>query len=415
MHEAAPGERNELGLLLLPLGQGLRPLARASDLEGVRTRQDDAAVDDADDERPKLLRRHDDHRLVEERETLAHATCLHQHVTLCVQRHREEVAIAEAFADRRRLARDGSSLLEVSGCLMLEDEREHQKSVFRGLLGPRLEEALRAAEPARGRPDEPSVREVHPDPRRRPGCAQRLAALRVEVMCPLEGRDRLVIASEHQQRHRQKLEIFGRERLGLVCLGERLVRREPGGLGVCGAGALEVGLGACSSRVILQQVTVGGGALTEKDRCRQASNAPLREVRLPGFLGLVGLWRRRRRSAARSSSRRLHRRGRAARRSGRSPPCARREAPARARRERDAADPRAARRAARRACSSSASPASTRRRSASRASTSSSSSRTRASRAGARAGGRGAREPLRRSRSTRSSRPTAPSTRARPG
>ena len=190
----------------------------------------------------KLLRRHDDHRLVEERKTLANATCLYQHVTLCVQRHREEVAIPEAFPDCSRLARDRSSLCEVSGCLMLEDEGDQQKSVFRGLLGPRLEEALRAAEPPCCRPDDPSVREGHPDPRRRPGCTQRLATLRVEVMCPLEGRDRLVIAREHQQRHRQKLEIFGRERLGLVCLGERLVRGEPGGLRVRGAGTLEVGL-----------------------------------------------------------------------------------------------------------------------------------------------------------------------------
>ena len=242
MHEAAPGERNQLGLLLLPVRQGLGPLTRASDLEGVRTRQDDAAVDDADDERLKLLCRHDDHRLVEERKTLSNATRLHQHVTLCVQRHREEVAIPEALPDCRRLARDRSSLCEVSSRLVLEDERDQQEAVFRGLLGPCLEEALRAAEPARCRPDEPSVREVHPDPRRRPGCAQRLGALRVEVMCPFEGRDRLVIASEHQQRHRQKLKIFGRERLTLVCSAKSLVRDQPGGLGVRGAGALEIGL-----------------------------------------------------------------------------------------------------------------------------------------------------------------------------
>jgi hypothetical protein len=61
-------------------------------------------------------------------------------------------------------------------------------------------------------------------------------------MRSLEARDRLVIAGEHQRRHRQKLEIFGGERLGLVCLDERVVRSEPGGLGVRGAGALEVGL-----------------------------------------------------------------------------------------------------------------------------------------------------------------------------
>ena len=76
-------------------------------------------------------------------------------MTLCVQRHCEEVAIAEAFPDCRRLARDSSSLCEVPSRLVLEDERDQQEAVFRGLLGPCLEEALRAAEPARCGPDGP--------------------------------------------------------------------------------------------------------------------------------------------------------------------------------------------------------------------------------------------------------------------
>ena len=72
-------------------------------------------------------------------------------------------------------------------------------------------------------------------------------------MCPLEDLDRFVVASEHACGGRAQLEILGRKRLGLVRAGERLVRLEPGALGVCGAGALEVTLGRAHS-VILQQL-----------------------------------------------------------------------------------------------------------------------------------------------------------------
>ena len=106
MDEAAAGEGDELGLLLRPPRQRQRPLARPTDLEDLLAGEDDAAVDDADDERRELSRRHGDHRLVEERESLANAARPHQHVALGVHASANEIAIAEALADRRRLARD---------------------------------------------------------------------------------------------------------------------------------------------------------------------------------------------------------------------------------------------------------------------------------------------------------------------
>jgi hypothetical protein len=162
---------------------------------------------------------------------------------------------------------------------VLEDARQHQQPVFRGLLGPRLEKAVRASEPSRCRPDLPAVREIHSDPRGRASRPERLAAFQVEVMCPLQCSDGLVVAGKHQERRRQQLEIVRRERFGLVGASERLRGREPRALGVRGAGVLEVALGRAHPHGILQQVpSVGfapgrlhrraGRAETSSTRCR---------------------------------------------------------------------------------------------------------------------------------------------------
>jgi hypothetical protein len=57
------------------------------------------------------------------------------------------------------------------------------------------------------------------------------------MMRPLEDLDRLVVSREHAHRRRAQLEVLGGKGLGLVRAGERLVRLEPGALGVCSAGA----------------------------------------------------------------------------------------------------------------------------------------------------------------------------------
>ena len=100
VHEAAPGEGDHLRLKRPPVRERPRPLARAPHLVDLLAREDHAAVDDPGDDRRQLLGRDRDHRLVEEREAVAHLTVPDQHVTLAVDREREEIAIAEALADR---------------------------------------------------------------------------------------------------------------------------------------------------------------------------------------------------------------------------------------------------------------------------------------------------------------------------
>jgi hypothetical protein len=57
---------------------------------------------------------------------------------------------------------------------------------------------------------------------------QRLAALEVALVDAREDRERVVVATEHQCRHRQALEVVGLEPGALVGARERLVGIEPG-------------------------------------------------------------------------------------------------------------------------------------------------------------------------------------------
>ena len=112
---------------------------------------------------------------------------------------------------------DGGGSLEVARRLVPEDERDQQVAVLGRFLRPRLEQPLRATEPAARRADprlgmRGSSRSRSPT-RDRP---QRLASLEVQVMCALEDLDRLVVSGEHQQRRRQELEIVALERSSLV-------------------------------------------------------------------------------------------------------------------------------------------------------------------------------------------------------
>ena len=113
MDEAASGEGDEIALLVDPLCQRKGPLACASDLKDLLAGEDHAAVDDADDEWGQIRRRHRHHRFVEKGETFLDAPCAREHVALGMQAQSEEIAVAEAFADRGRLAGDFGRSFEV--------------------------------------------------------------------------------------------------------------------------------------------------------------------------------------------------------------------------------------------------------------------------------------------------------------
>ena len=231
MHETATSERDHLRLQRPPVRERLRPLARAAHLVHLLAREDDAAVDHPGDDRRELLGGDGHHALVEQGETFSYPSILHQHVALSVDREREEVAVAEALADANRFACGCGCGCEVPGRLVLEHRRQEQVAAL-GAVAFVLEKPLCAAQPARCRADLATGREVQADPHRTSDAAQRLPALEVERMRPLEPRDRLVVAAEHEGGGREQLEVLRGKRCDLVRSRQRLVRLEPRPLGV---------------------------------------------------------------------------------------------------------------------------------------------------------------------------------------
>ncbi len=270
MDEAAAGESDEIALLLDPFRQGERPLPRASHLEDLLAREDDSAVDDADDERGQLSRRHRDHRLVEQRQAFAYAPASYEHVALGVQSHREQVAVAEPLADASGLAGDGRGGFELRGGFVLEDDRNQQIAVLSRFLRFLVEEPLCSSQPAARRAHRTPIGEVHPDPRRGAHRAQRLAPLQVLVVGSLEDSDALVVAPKHPGRGREQLEILRSQRRDRVSSGERLDRLEP------------------------RATLVGSTALLELVACRHHEHSGAKGPRFPGALPayLVPVFRR---------------------------------------------------------------------------------------------------------------------------
>ena len=122
MHEAAARERHEIRLAVAPAQSG-GPFLRAAHLVDLLTGEDHAAVDEPGDDRRELVRRERDHRLVEQRHTLGHATARGQDVPLRVRREGEQVGLPEALAGRRGLTGCCGCGLPVADRQMLEDGR----------------------------------------------------------------------------------------------------------------------------------------------------------------------------------------------------------------------------------------------------------------------------------------------------
>ena len=217
MDETAAGESDEIALLLRPLRQRERPLAGPSDLEDFLAGEDHTAVDDADDERGQLRRRHRHHGLVEERKTFDDAPLLSG---ACGPGRADSARRGRGRQSARRLRRPAPATAAAASNSPAASCRKTSGMSRYPCSEPTsddslVEEPLCAPEPAAGRTDRASVGEIHADPACGTHRAQRLASLEIPVVGALEDADRVVVSTQHQRRRCQELEILCLERTSL--------------------------------------------------------------------------------------------------------------------------------------------------------------------------------------------------------
>src|SRR5439155_18984194 len=102
VHQAPPRESNEPRLLGAPPRERVRPFTRATHLEHLLAREDDAAVDEPCDDRGEIAARHRDHRLVEQPEAALDVTAANQELALGMDRKCEQIGVVEAARDLDR-------------------------------------------------------------------------------------------------------------------------------------------------------------------------------------------------------------------------------------------------------------------------------------------------------------------------
>jgi hypothetical protein len=151
VHEAPPSERDQIRLLLAPACQCGGPLMGAPHLVDLFAGENDAAVDDAADDRRHLACSHCHHRFVQQAEAFGYASALRKHSPLNVHGEREEVDVTEALTDLGRCGCGGGRAVEVAAHFVLKSDRQEHVTVLDALALFALEQPLRAAEPTGGR------------------------------------------------------------------------------------------------------------------------------------------------------------------------------------------------------------------------------------------------------------------------
>ncbi len=171
MHQAAAGERDQVGLAAAPRGQGRRPFPGATNSLRVAACQDGAAIDDPGSDRRQLACRHRDHRLVEEGKPFLNAPQPNQDVALFVPSQGEQVGVAEPLAGRRSLTCSSRGRFQVARPLPLKDKRQQQVARPPPDRRPRARATVAPGPASRGPPISPRCARLMPTQK-----AQRSAA-----------------------------------------------------------------------------------------------------------------------------------------------------------------------------------------------------------------------------------------------
>jgi hypothetical protein len=228
MDEAPAGEADQLGLLLAPPCQRVRPLAGAAQLVGLLATLDRRAIEQAGDDRRELAGAHRHHDLVQELEPRLDPALLRQDATLIEHGERDQICVAEAFADLDGCDGRGDGRLVIARLLLLHHGRHQQVATFDAVALLPLEEPMGAPEPSGRARRLAAYSAERANPERAAHGAPRLAGVEVHLMRTLEKAQVLVVAAEQDCRRCEQLEVRRSQRRGLIREHERLVRLTPG-------------------------------------------------------------------------------------------------------------------------------------------------------------------------------------------
>ena len=146
---------------------------------------------------------------------------------LNVRPEREQIAVSGALSNRGRLARNLRHEHVLAGRFVPQCERQEQVAALRAVPFLALDQALRPPEPTARPGHVTQHRQVDAEMHGRAHRAARLTGADVRMMSTLERREELVDPTEHVRGDRQRFQILGREAVGLVRRGQRLVRHRP--------------------------------------------------------------------------------------------------------------------------------------------------------------------------------------------
>ena len=216
MHEAGPGEGDDLRLRVAPPGERGCPLLRAAQGIHFLAGHDDAAVDQARHEGREFVGNDRDHCFVEECKPGIDVALLDQRAPLQMQGAGDQIGLLEAPSDRCSPCRRVEGAIPVAFGELLLDARHQEIAALDAVGGHAVQESLGARKPAGRGPDLPSTGEAEAKPERHAHGPRGLPLIDVGLMATLQSPQAILVPVRQVCRHSQALEVFGSERAFLI-------------------------------------------------------------------------------------------------------------------------------------------------------------------------------------------------------
>ena len=202
---------HQIRLRLAPARQNRRPLPRAPKVEDLQTALDHAAVDVARRQRRHVARIDRDDRFVEQTDAFLGLPRTNQNPAETVPGERDQIAIAEALADRRGLGEEPVSAVEIAFEDRIHRDGQPQIAGFDALASALVQQALRAGDPGERAGELMVLLKSRGEPERTPDRPLDLTATKGFLVGARPDLRALRLPAGEIERRREPLQILGLE------------------------------------------------------------------------------------------------------------------------------------------------------------------------------------------------------------